>query len=203
MVRAVILKKKNHKWMETLTGTARDGIFTYKWGEAAIGIGGWTWFKIGGKTDKIPFDEDMMVDLGEGIGNIAVYEHDGKNFSQINFEPATHKSNIGDWAKDWELGKFAEEAVLKRPEDQFASATKWLVFISIMVALIATIWNTNHAANTISHASAPFTNISVQNQQILYQQANVITALIRRENITDAYMRNITLYLQNQNKPGG
>jgi hypothetical protein len=126
-----------------------------------------------------------------------VYQWDGKNLNQISLSESGVSSVTVDWAKDWELGKFAEEAVLKRPEDNLASALKWMTAIAIIVACIVTIWNSNHAASVISKSAAntPAANISQQNGQILRVLiGNVIPGMQKQMNLTDNLLRNQTQY---------
>ena len=136
--------------------------------------------------------------MGPPSGKIAVYKWDGKNLTQMTFSEIRETSVTVDYIKSFTLGQYAKDAVLKRPEDQFANFTKWVIFIAIMVGLIASTWSLYHSANVIaiSAKNTPAANISAQNHQILIYLVKYLNTSSQRDNQTFAFMRNLTAYLQ-------
>ena len=196
MVKAIILNK-HFAYLETLNGTYRDGTFTYKKNsKASLNPLGFL-FKNNDEYDTLVFEYEKLIPIptGKGFENVASYQWDGKNCTQLTFDQIAQSNGAVDYQKNFKLSEAIENTIWKNPLANTENTMRWLGIILLLVVTIAAVWSGIQNGNRIAKAATPFAQIAteVSAQQVI--MSNQITQLIALQNATLHYEENVTAYL--------
>jgi hypothetical protein len=201
MIKGIVLDR-NDNFIEELIGNYSASRFTY-WNDAKWFLG----IRIGGTEDHAEFDYSLMVPtvrynfFGMAISERkAYYRWDGTSLTQIAFTMPKESSTTVDYEKNFKLGEAVKALILKDPAKGNESLLTWLAIIVVGIMIIAAWVSGNSVVTNLQKATAPFGKTANATVQIEAYIANNIRVQSERDNLTLAYMENLTRYLE-ANRP--
>lgn len=169
-----IIKDKNMRDIETLSGYFKNGTFYYKIGGLNLGF-----IKLFATTETLPFDPEDSFNIGKET--YGIYKFDGKNYIQVSWQEKPGEANVADYVNAFKLAELEKQLILKRPFD-LKDIIQFLLIILLIIVTIANyyagqgLWKTANSSVAIQ-ALNKTSNLNIKVCTYVLNQTKEQTAL--------------------------